>query len=59
MKTVIALTFPRYKGFSSLGILSGFRRDFIDSWTNKDVDGGFFTYEMTRSQAVKTDTKAA
>ena len=58
MKTVIALTFPRYKGFSARGILTGFRRDFLDSWANKDLDDGFFTNDKGLSQSAESDTKA-
>lgn len=59
MKTVIALTFPRYRGFSAPSILAGFRRDFLDSWANKDVDGGFVSHDKGRSQPTEGDTKAS
>ncbi len=59
MKAVIALTFPHYKGFSARGILTGFRRDFLDSWANKDLDDGFFTNDKGYCQSAETDTKAS
>ena len=59
MKTVTALTFPRYKGCSARGILAGFRRDFLDSWANKDMDDGLFAHGKGHSQSTESDTKAS
>ncbi len=59
MKTVIALTFPRYREFSAPSILAGFRRDFLDSWANKDMDGCFDSHDKGRSQSAESGTKAS
>ncbi len=56
MKTVIALTLPRYRGFSAPSILAGFRRDFLDSWSNKDLDGDLVSHGEGRSQPAKSDS---
>ncbi len=59
MKTVIALTFPRDRGFSAPSILAGFRRDFLDSWANKDIDGSFVCHDKGSSQPAESDSKAS
>lgn len=59
MKTVFALTLPRYKGFSAPSILAGFRRDFLDSWANKDLDGEPVSHGKGHSKFVESDSLAS
>ena len=58
MKTVFALTLPRYKTFSAPRILAGFRRDFLDSWTNKDLDGDLVSPGKGHSKPAESDSLA-